>query len=121
MPTIDKSVTIPNFTEVDVQINTDEILEDMSLGDIMEHVISNYGNKETFRLMQREHDFTKGDIEEAYGESFDSDDTPQEQLRAMDDEDIIEYYRTNIKASYIDVSTMTEAQKLLVLKQILKG
>jgi len=69
---LDKTVIIPNYTEIDVEINTDEILEDMDMDSIVDYAVENYGNKLVLRYMQDSHDFSESDIEEAVGRQFDA-------------------------------------------------
>ncbi len=94
---LDKTVTIPNFTEIEVEIDTDEILEDMDMDSIVDYAVTNYGNTHVLRYMQHNLDFSDAEIEEAVGQKFEKDETPSEVLAAMNDEDIIEYYHESIK------------------------
>ena len=71
---LDKTVTIPNYTEIEVEIETDEVLEDMDMDSIVDYVVANYGNKAVLRHMQHNNDFTEDDIEEAVGRKFFNDD-----------------------------------------------
>ncbi len=70
---IDKTVTIPQYTEVEVEIDTDEVLEDMDMDSIVDYAVENYSNKQVLRYMQHNHDFSEDDIEEAVGRKFVSD------------------------------------------------
>ena len=142
---IDKSVVIPNFTEVDVEIETDEVLGEMCANDILDYLVSDVGCKEIFRKMQIQHDFEKADVEEALGETFGNDkpltyDDIQDALvngnlpnhstvlNFIDDEDIIEHYRDKIKSgitiSIDDIikhihTVASPSEKLRIMKAVL--
>jgi len=137
---IDKSITIPQFTEIDVEIDTDEILEDMDMDSIVDYVVENYGNKQVLRYMQHNHDFSEDDIEEAVGRKFVNGETEyscdvigqliesgdidsQELIGNIPDEDMKEYRKGLVLhmseiVEYINKADSTA--RLIILKHILK-
>ncbi len=102
--TIDKSVTIPQFTEIDVQIDTDEVLEEMDMDSIVDYAVENYGNKQVLRYMQGSHNFTDEDIEEAVGRKFVNEEEPI----TIGHEDVMKY-----------IHLASPTNKLTMLKAIL--
>ncbi len=102
---IDKTVTIPQYTEVDVEIDTDEVLEDMDMDSIVDYAVENYSNKQVLRYMQHNHDFNEDDIEEAVGRKF-ADDEAEVIIKW---EDVIAY-----------VDNAAPSIKLSLLKKLLK-
>ena len=139
---LDKTVIIPNYTEIDVEINTDEILEDMDMDSIVDYAVENYGNKLVLRYMQDSHDFSESDIEEAVGRQFDAINIDgiikavnegeldsQEILINIPKEDIEEYVKgldmyIKKQATWDDVLAYIKdtepAMKLAMIKTILK-
>ena len=103
---LDKTVTIPNYTEIEVEIETDEVLEDMDMDSIVDYVVANYGNKAVLRHMQHNNDFTEDDIEEAVGRKF------------VNEEEPITIGHENVM-KYIHLASPTN--KLTMLKAILGG
>ncbi len=101
---IDKTVTIPQYTEVDVEIDTDEVLEDMDMDSIVDYAVENYGNKQVLRYMQHNHDFNEDDIEEAVGRKFVNEEEPI----TIGHEDVMKY-----------IHLASPANKLTMLKAIL--
>ena len=134
---------IPQYTEVDVEIDTEEILEEMEVDDVIGYAVRDIGCKSIFRKMQMQHDFEKEDIEEAYGETFGNDKPLTKAdindavvngnfeanwfLHMVEDEDIIEYYHEVIKQGAVthtdDIikhihSVATPSDKLRIMKAV---
>jgi len=103
---IDKSIEIPRFTEIDVQIDTDEIMDELTLSQLMENVRANYEDEEILTHMDvPEKKLTYTDVSVAL-----TDGTLSNHMLVLgfiDDEDIIQYYREKIKGGIDEVNELT--------------
>ena len=107
MPSVEKTIEVPTGTEIDVNIDLDDFLDDVESEDILDVLVRDIGCKQIFRTMQMQHDFEKEDIEEAVGKLFVSDEpTP---LTYSDIHDAIEN------------GNMSDGNKFALLRTLIKG